>query len=158
MISSLALTLALLFQGGPLHADLHPANADVYFELGDLTATLPALEGAPLVRFLRDESLAPLFEQLGQSPKRPLKEVVQELITTALPEAKAESWFPGLGTISVSLTALGEATDERDNVAMQAVADLATPEQAQALHAALVAKAPAHEPYPGGAPGAVRSK
>jgi hypothetical protein len=158
MIHSLALTVVLAFQGGPAHADLHPAGADVYLELGNVNALLPALERAPLVQFLRDESLAPLFEQLGQAPSQPLKDQIQGLLAQAWPESNAPAWFPGLGSVSVSITAVGPETDERASIAMQAVADLATAEQAEALRAALVAEAPAHEPYPGGPEGTLLLK
>jgi hypothetical protein len=160
MIHSLALTLALALQGGPVHADLHPAGADVYLELGDVQALLPALERAPLVQFVRDESLAPLFEQLGQAPAQPLKAQIQGLLAQAWPESNAEAWFPGLGTVSVSVTAVGPETEERGPVAMQAVADLATAELAQALLAALATLSDSSAPLPleGGPAGALLLK
>ena len=147
MIHALSLLLALgLAPQGPVHADLHPAEADVYFEMGDVGMLLEALDKAPLARFMRDERLKPLFGELGQSPDRPLKELAQAGLASALPDSHPENWFAGLKTVSVSIVALGPGSDTTSPVAIQAVADLGTPEQAKALQAALVARAPKHEP------------
>ncbi len=145
-VLSLLLSLGLSVQGGPAHAALHPAEADVYLELGDVNALLTALDRTPMARFLRDERLKPLFTQLGQAPDRSLKELARTGLLSVLPEAKPEGWMDGLKTLSASITALGPETDTTDSVALLAVADLTTPEQAQALHTAILANVPKHEP------------
>lgn len=153
---SLLLTLGLSAQGGPAHADLHPAEADMYLELGDVGSLLTALDKTPMARFLRDERLKSLFTELGQTPDRSLKELAQAGLLSAMPESKPEGWLDGLKTLSASLTAVGPETDTTDSMAFQAVVDLATPEQAKALLAAIVAKAPKHEPMTSAVPGVER--
>lgn len=148
------LTLSLTAQGGPTHADLHPAGADVYLELGDVGALVIALDKAPLARFLRDERLKPLLSELGQPADRSLKDLVKFGLSASLPEGKAEAWLDGLKTVSVSMVALGPGSDTTAAFGFQALADLTTPEQAQALQAVLVARAPKHEPMTSGLPGA----
>lgn len=147
MIQVLSLLVTLgLAQGGPTHADLHPAEADLYVEFGDVGALLDALDRAPLPRFLRDERLKPLLTDLGQPSERSLKDLVQMGVTQAYPEAKLEAWLSGLKTISFSLAARGPGSDTESPVGLLFVADLATAEQAQALRDLVVAHAPKHEP------------
>ncbi|NOT29112.1 MAG: hypothetical protein HOP15_01550 [Planctomycetes bacterium] len=140
------MTLGLAAQGGPSHAYLHPAGADAFLEFGDVGALLTALDKAPLARFLHDERLQPLLSELGQPADRSLKDLAKFGLSASLPEAKAEAWLDGLKAVSVSMVALGPGTDTTAAFGFQAVADLTTPEQAQALHAVIVARAPKHEP------------
>src|SRR5262245_59505569 len=82
MMHSILLSLALAIQG-PSHAELHPADADVYLEVANASAALTQLDGAPLLKLLRDARLKPLFDQLGQSPERPLKDLLKMGLTMA---------------------------------------------------------------------------
>jgi len=113
MIQALSLATLLLAQGGPSHASLHPADADVFVEIGSVSTLVPALEGSPLVSFLRDERIAPLLQDLGQVPDRPFMEMIVGALQNAEPEMKVGTWLSGLGTISMSLEAVPHAsTDE----------------------------------------------
>jgi len=153
MIHSILLTLALATQGTPVHADLHPGEADVYVELADVSSLLKVLDGAPMVRMLRDARLKPLFDELGQSPERPLKELVLLAFAKGAPEAKAETWLDGLKTVSFSLEILGPGSDTESPVGFQLLADFASADQAKALQASIVGAAPKHEPMSAGLPG-----
>lgn len=158
MISALLLTLALSTQGGPVHASLHPAEADVYLEVGDVSALAGSLDGAPMLRFLRDERLKGLFAELGSDPSRPLKELVKEGLAASMPEALNGDWIDGLKTVSLSAQALGNGTDTTAPLALLAVVDLASAEQAQALEAFVLAQGTTHEPIAGSLPGLERVK
>jgi hypothetical protein len=158
MIHALFLTLALTPQVGPAHASLHPVEADLYLEVGDATKLLTDLDGAPILRFLRDERLKGLFEELGQSPARPLKEMVKEGIGASMPEALAGGWIDGLKTVSISALALGPGSDTVAPVAVLAVVDFASPEQAASLKSFVLTQGSAHEPLAGVLPGAERVK
>lgn len=133
-----AFLVPLLFlapQGGPVQADLHPAEADVYVEFGDVAGVLSALDKAPLLRFVRDERLKELLTQLDVSPERSLKVMLEEGLAGALPEGQGGGWLAGLRTLSLSLTALGEGPGLQPPFGFLAVLDLETAEQAEALHA-----------------------
>jgi hypothetical protein len=156
MMHALALTMVLLAQAGPAHAGLHPRESDVYLELGSVTGLMAELDRAPVLRFLRDERLDGLFAELGESPDRPLKELVREGVSTALPEGGEVAWLDGLGTVSASLVALGPGSDGAPLLAFLVVADLPTAEQARALQAVLIARAKQHEPVVGAVPGMER--
>lgn len=158
MIHALLLTLALSTQGGPVHASLHPAATDLYLEVGDATALLRDLDGAPILRFLRDERLKGLFDELGQSPARPLDALLEEGLGMAMPEALTGGWIDGLKTVSISGLALGPGSDTVAPVAVLAVVDFANPEQAAALMAFVLTRASAHEPMSGTLPGVERLK
>lgn len=139
MIHALALlasTVLLASQDGPRHADLHPADADVFLEIGPVKPLLAALDGAPLVGFLRDARVAPLLEELGYSPTRTLAELLKENMQQQ-PGGDA-SWADGLGTVSVSLRAR-ETSAEWSAFEGLLVAELDTPEQAAQLRANVVA-------------------
>lgn len=145
LVSSLLLCLA--FQGQPAHADLHPKNADVYLELADASVLWPAMEGAPLVRFLRDEDVKALMSGLGQNLDGTLQSMVQGLIQQNQPEWKAENWFPALKSFSFSMVALGPSTETRAAFGSLVVVDFATSEAAQAFSAVLGAQAEKVEPH-----------
>jgi hypothetical protein len=153
MLQPFLLSVLATAQGGPVHAELHPANSDVYLELADVSVLLTELDKAPLLRFLRDERLAGLLTEVGQSPNRPLKELAKEGLARALPKASAEGWLDGLHAISASVVALGPGSDTTAPVAFLAVADFATAEQAVALRSALVERAPKHEAMKTALPG-----
>jgi len=146
LVSSLLLCLS--FQGQPVHADLHPKNADVYVELADASLMWPALEGAPLVRFLRDEDVQSLLTGLGQKVDGTLQSLVQGLIQQSQPEWKAENWFPALKGFSFSMVALGPETETRAAFGSLVVVDFGTPEAAQAFAGVLSAQADKIEPHP----------
>jgi hypothetical protein len=158
MIHALLLTLALPIQGAPVHAALHPVEADLYLEVGDASALLTSLDGAPMLRFLRDERLKGLFEELGSDTTRPLKELVKEGLGASMPDALTGNWIDGLKTVSVSGRAIGGATDTTSALAVLAIADFAAPEQAQALKAFVLTRGTAHEPISGSLPGLERLK
>jgi len=142
-----SLLLALAPQGQPVHADLHPKNADVYLELADASQMWPALEQSPLVRFLRDEDVKALLAGLGQSVDGELQAMVQGLLQQNQPELKAESWFPALKGFSFSMVALGPATETRASFGSLVVVDFGTPEAAQAFSAVLTAQSDKVEPH-----------
>lgn len=142
------LLLCLAFQGQPVHADLHPKNADFYVELADMGQLWPALEQAPLVRFLRDEDVKALLSGLGQNVDGPLPGLVQGLVQQSLPEWKVEAWFPALKSLSSSVVVLGPETETRAAFGSVMVIDFATPEAAQAFHGAIAAQAKKVEPHP----------
>ena len=100
MIQALSLAFLLAIQGSPAHADLHPAEADVYVELGDLSTVLPALDGAPPLRLLRDERVTKLLE--GNAPQGSLKDLIERGLASAAPATKPEGWLPGMKTSSLS--------------------------------------------------------
>src|SRR5262249_26173448 len=141
MIHSLFLScaLALVPQMGPAHADLHPAQADVFVELGDLNSLLTALDNAPASRFLRDERLKGIAQATGLNATGSLKDFVKEHLRSALSTANADAWLDGAKTFSMSLTALGKGSETTSAVSFLAVADLSSPEQAKALRDAIVA-------------------
>jgi hypothetical protein len=150
-----ALSLALLTslcQSGPTHAGFHPAAPDIYVEMGDVGALLTALEQSPAMRFARDERMKAVWEAAGMSPEQSLRDLAKAGVLSALPEANPGAWMDGLKTISASFSVLGPA-DSADGEAFLAVADLATAEQARALHAAILARAPKHEPLSSSVPG-----
>ena len=146
LVSSLLLCLA--FQGQPAHADLHPKNADVYLELADASVLWPALEQAPLTRFLRDPDVKSLLTGLGQPMDGNLQSLVQGLFQKSQPEWKVESWFPALKGFSFSMIALGPETETRASFGSLAVIDFATPEAAQAFASVISAQADKVEPHP----------
>lgn len=159
MIHALPLALVLALQGAtalqaPAHADLHPAETDFYLEFGDFSTVLPALDAAPILRFIRDERVKAVLAQLGPVPDSSLAQLVAQGLAKASPESKPETWLPGLKTVSLSVVAIGPPSAEAAPVALLAVADFATAEQAQALHGVLVAHAPKHEPLAGPLAGA----
>lgn len=137
----LSLSLALLLQGAPVHADLHPKNADVYLELGDSAVLWPALEQSPMARFLRDEKMKALFSALGQSVEGNLQGQLLGLLQKTQPDWKAETWLSGLERLSISGLVLGPETETRAGKATLLVADFATPEQAAAFAGVIGAQA-----------------
>jgi len=139
--------------GGPVHAELHPTESDIYLEIGDVSGLLVELDKAPLVRFLRDERIAGLFAELGHPTNRSLKELVQDGLAGVLPDGKVDGWLPGLRTISASVVALGPGSDSTPPGALLVVVDFATPEQAGALQSVLVERASKHEPMSAALPG-----
>ncbi|MSR63853.1 MAG: hypothetical protein EXS08_15620 [Planctomycetes bacterium] len=153
MIHSILLSLALATQGTPVHADLHPAEADIYVELGDVSSLLTLLDGAPMLHLLRDARLKPLFDEVGQSPERPLGELVQLGLSMVAPQPKSEAWLGGLKTVSFSLVALGPGSETQPPVGFELVADFTTAEQAAALQSFLLAEAPKHEALSASLPG-----
>ncbi len=156
MLHPLLLSVLAAAQGGPVHAELHPANSDVYLELADVSVLLTELDKAPLLRFLRDERLAGLLTELGQPTNRPLKELAKEGLARALPQAGAAGWLDGLKTVSASAVAIGPGSDSSAPVALLAVLDLASAEQAGALRAVLIERATKHEPMEAALPGVER--
>jgi hypothetical protein len=146
MLHAFLFLLLATAQGGPLHAGLHPAETDVYIEVADVSALLPELERAPLVRFLRDERISSLLTELGHPANRPLKELASEGLATAFPGAQPEGWLAGLKTVSASLVVIGKGAEGTPRFGFLGVLDLATPADAAALRAVLVELAPEHEP------------
>src|SRR5262249_33647729 len=102
----ISLTLALALAQGPTQADLHPAEADVYVELADVSTLLPALDKAPLIRFRRDERMKGLPALTGQSADKPLIDMVEQGLAQANPKAQPDKWLRGLKSVSFSLVAL----------------------------------------------------
>ena len=143
----LSLSLALLLQGAPVHADLHPKNADVYLELGDSAVLWPALEQSSMARFLRDEKMKALFSALGQSVEGNLQGQLLGLLQKTQPDWKAETWLSGLERLSISGLVLGPETETRAGKATLLVADFATPEQAAAFAGVIGAQAKKAEPH-----------
>lgn len=140
------LASAVLVLQAPNHAALHPADADVYLEVGSVSQLLTTLDSAPLPRFLRDERIKGLLAQAGQDPSRSLKELVQAGLGAAGPELLAGGWLDGLGALSGSMVALPPNGDSASKPALLLVAELATPEQANALRTAVLGMLPGHEP------------
>lgn len=145
MLLPLFLSVLATVQGGPVHAELHPSNSDLYLEVADVSVLLGELDKAPLLRFLRDERLAGLMTELKQSTDRPLKELAKEALALALPKVSADGWLEGLHAISASLVAIGPGSDTAAPFAFLAVVELATAEQAGALRSLLIGSAPKHE-------------
>jgi len=152
MIHALLLSLFLAVpQEGPLHAGLHPADSDLYVELGDPTELLKALDGAPVVDLLRDERLKGLREELEVPAEANLTQLVKDGLGRVSPEWKIEDWFDGLGTLSLSLHTHAKAEGET-SLGYLAVLDLDTPAQAAALREVMLASVP-HEPIAGATEG-----
>jgi hypothetical protein len=155
MIQILSVAL-LLLQGGPQHADLHPAEVDAFLELGDLGQVLPALETSPVLRFLRDERLKKLVAGTGQNADRPLAEWLELGLTAAAPALRPETWLKGLKTVSASVQAVAPSDASAPSYALFLVAEFASAEHAEALRGALLQQARAHEPLSSAIPGAKR--
>lgn len=144
---TLSLSLAVLLQGAPVHADLHPKNADIYLELGDSAVLWPALDQSPMARFLRDEKMKGLFAALGQTMEGSLQSQVLGLLQKSQPDWKAETWLSGLESLSFSATVLGPETETRASFGSLMVADFATAEQATAFAGVITAQAQKSEPH-----------
>lgn len=145
--------LLALAPQGPAHAGLHPSNAEVFLEVVEIKSSLQALEQAPLVRFLRDEKMKALFEQLGQPTDRPLGAWIQTILDQQLTGAHADARVGGLASASASLVTTPGGPDP---IAILVLADLATEEAASALQDAVVAGFERHEPVSDSIPGLVR--
>ena len=147
------LASALLAVQGPAHSSLHPAEADLFMEVGNVNALLTTLDSAPLPRFLRDERIRGLLAQVGQDPSRSFKQLLEQGLAAVGPDFLAGGWLDGLGTLSASMVALPPSGDASVEPAILLVAELATPEQANALRTAALGLMPGHEPATTGLPG-----
>jgi len=144
---TLVLSLPLLLQGTPVHADLHPKNADLYLELGDSAVLWPALDQAPLARFLRDADMKALFGALGPYTEGTLQDTLLGLMTQGQADWKAETWFKSLKSVSLSMVALGVESETRAAFGSLAVFDFATPEATKAFEGVLAGMASSVEPH-----------
>jgi len=155
MIHALVLSLGLAIapQGDPIHASLHPAAADLYLEFSDVAGLWKAYEQAPVVQFLRDERISGFLSGLGVQIDPSPQALAKTALASAMPGA--DSWLDGLKSFSLSLTVPGSQAEGEAPYLLQAVADFAEPAQADALKAALLARAP-HEPLTAPLPGVER--
>ena len=144
-MNALALTLALLPQGSPSHAELHPGDLDLFFEVGGIPGVLEAFDEAPLVRTLRDEEIRGFLESLGGYEDVHPRVVAGRWLGASFPGADLGAFVEAVDSLSFSirLSARGDAEaggqeGESDGLVVRAVADFHTPELAAAAHAALV--------------------
>jgi hypothetical protein len=141
----LALCLAVAPQG-PIHADLHPPESELYLEVGDLTQLWKGLGQAPLVQLLQAEETESLLEGLGVALETKPGPLVQKLLEARLPGAQVERWFDGVRAFSVSLVA---SQTEGGLPALTTIVDFAGASELEAAKSALLAHVAGHEPLAG---------
>jgi hypothetical protein len=128
------LLLALLATGGA-HAPLHPANADLFLEIGAPRGALAARERAPFNKLFADEELKKLYALL-EGFKLP----VQAIGEAALPSAifGEASPFRALQHASFSASGLDELTGaSATHIGIEGVLDFPEPAAAAAALEAL---------------------
>ncbi len=155
-MNTLFLCLALVQSPGPLHADLHPRESEIYLEVGDLPALWKAFDAAPTVRLLRDEKIQGLLAGLGAQLDLAPAPLLEKALTHALPPQEVERWFDGLRTFSVSVAAANPGGEAPSPLRLFAVADFLEPVHAEAVRASLFARAGQHEPLAGAPSGVER--
>lgn len=64
-MSQLILCVLLALQGGPPHAELHPANADLYLAVPDIQGIVAAYGAAPMLQTVHDPALAGFLAGAG---------------------------------------------------------------------------------------------
>jgi hypothetical protein len=143
--------LALVPQATPAHAGLHPADAVLYAELGDVQGVLTAYENAPLLRLANDERVKSLITETGM----PFEGSVQGLIAMATASAgpQVSQLLSALRGVSVSV-ALRTGADLP--FAGEVVLGFADAEQAAGARDVFVGMAQNHEPVTATLPGVQR--
>lgn len=157
-MNALFLLLALQPQGGPVHADLHPPESDLYIEVGDLPALWKAYDQAPVVRLLHDEKVKALLGGLGVQFDPSPRNLLKHSLASLLPNAQVDAWLDGARALSASLVAAGSTEGGSTPYGFTAIADFAEPAQAEAAKQALLMIAKEHGPLSAPLPGVERLK
>lgn len=102
-------TFALSLGGG--HAELHPANTNIYYEIPDVRAVLEAYQQAPLASFFRDEEVRSFVAKItDQQPEEvslaSITELSLELLRNQLPAVGGQviDLIPEMNHVSFSLS------------------------------------------------------
>lgn len=147
----LALAPPLSTQGAPAHAALHPSDAVLYVELGDVQGLLKAYQGAPLLKLVNDERIKSLVTEAGL----PFEGSPQGLLAMATADAD-----PQVAQLLTSLKGVSMSASMRTGsevpVAVEVVLGFADAAQAAGARDMIVGMAPNHEPVTSTLPGVQR--
>lgn len=98
LLSPLFPVLCLLNLGGG-HADLHPSNANLYFEIPDIKAAISAYESAPFAQLFRDEHVRSFLG--GLMDRDPEEVSLGELIDLGMSELRDDLPFVGVQVLEL---------------------------------------------------------